>query len=138
MVATETLAVANMVRNRHLSRALSDMALGEFYRQMAYKAPLYGSVHAPVGRFYPSSKTCHACGAVRETLALSERLFVCLECGNIEDRDKNAAMNIRDEGIRTAGLAVSQACGEVGAGPATGETGLCEAGTMPCSLVGTL
>ena len=102
-----------------------------------YKAPLYGSVHAPVDRWYPSSKTCHACGAIRETLALSERVFICLQCGNIEDRDVNAAKNIEDEGLRTAGLAGTYACGEIGAGLATDETGLCEAGTMLCSLVGT-
>ena len=131
VIVIEDLNVAGMVRNRHLARAISDVGMGEFRRQIAYKSGLYGVELLVADRWYPSSKTCSDCGAVRALLSLGERTFVCAECGSVKDRDLNAALNLRTLGLR------GMACGPEGAGSATSETGRDEAGTMPCSLVGT-
>ncbi len=95
-IAMEDLNVKGMVKNHKLARHLSDQAFGEFRRQVEYKADWYGSEVVCVDRFFPSSKTCNACGHVKEKMELSERIFVCELCGHAEDRDINAAKNIRD------------------------------------------
>ena len=94
VVCVEDLNVAGMVKNRHLARSLSDAALGEFRRQLEYKTARYGAVLRVVGRWFPSSKTCSNCGAVKAKLSLSERTFNCDACGTSMDRDLNAAINI--------------------------------------------
>lgn len=108
-VAVEDLNVAGMMRNHHLARALSDAAMSEMVRQLAYKCRWYGRDFVKVGRFYPSSKTCGSCGHVLAGLPLSARRWECPECGAAHDRDLNAAVNIAREGRRilkgTAGLA---------------------------------
>ena len=80
--------------------AVSDAALGELVRQLDYKTQTSGTTLMRVGRFYPSSKTCSACGTVRAKLPLHDRVFDCHECGLHIDRDVNAARNIRAEGVR--------------------------------------
>lgn len=97
-ISIEDLHVKGMIKNKHLSRAISDMGWGECRRQLEYKAPLYGSHLNIIGRFEPSSKMCHRCKTVKKTLTLSERLFLCNACGYIEDRDVNAAKNIKQLG----------------------------------------
>src|SRR5262249_34835398 len=83
----------------------TDAAMGEFRRQLEYKC-LWSRKHLiVVDRFFPSSKMCHACGAINDTLTLSDRDWVC-GCGAVHDRDLNAAINISDEGLRI--LAVGQ------------------------------
>ena len=94
VVCIEDLNVAGMVKNRHLARSLSDAALGEFRRQLEYKTARNGAVLRVVDRWYPSSKTCSNCGAVKAKLSLSERVFNCDACGLSIDRDLNAAINI--------------------------------------------
>lgn len=94
VIVIEDLAVKNMVRNRHLSRAVSDAGWGEFRRMLEYKAAWYGCRVVVADRFYPSSKTCSGCGAVKAELALSERVFTCEACGLVIDRDLNAAINL--------------------------------------------
>jgi putative transposase len=132
LVVCEDLNVAGMLRNRRLARALSDAILGEVTRQLAYKAPMYGTTFVQIDRWYPSSKTCSGCGSVKESLKLSERTYVCTECGLIEDRDVNAAKN-----ILTVGL-TELACGQGSSGHySDGETTLDEAGTTACALVRT-
>jgi putative transposase len=128
VVVAEQLHVKGMVRNRCLSRAISDAAWGEFRRQLAYKGELYGVEIILADRFYPSSKTCSGCGAVKTALALSERTYRCAECGLALDRDVNAARNLLALGLRAT------ACGEECAGSdfGLGETILREAGTIPC------
>ena len=106
-VAVERLHVAGMVRNRCLARAISDAGWAEFKRQLEYKAVLYGTHLVIADPFYPSSKTCSVCGCIRESLALSERVFHCESCGAVLDRDHNAALN-----LRTLGQRGSNACGE--------------------------
>ena len=94
MVVVEQLNVAGMIRNRRLARVLSDAGLAELRRQLSYKTAWYGSRLVVADRFYPSSKTCSACGWVKGKLTVGERTFVCATCGHIIDRDLNAARNL--------------------------------------------
>lgn len=89
-----------MVKNRRLALAVSDVGLGEFIRQLAYKSKAFGGQVVRVGRFYASSKTCSACGYLHQTLTLSDRKWTCQGCGTIYDRDWNAAKNIEQEALR--------------------------------------
>lgn len=104
-VVIEDLSVRNMVRNHSLARAISDAAWSELRRQLEYKADWYGRTVIPIDRFYPSSKTCSACGAITGKLPLNVREWTC-RCGAVHDRDVNAA-----KVILAAGLAVS-VCGD--------------------------
>ena len=94
VVVVEDLNMAGMVRNRRLARALADAGLAELRRQLGYKTTWYGSRLVVADRFYPSSKTCSACGWVKAKLALAERTFTCEACGLQIDRDLNAARNL--------------------------------------------
>jgi putative transposase len=100
VICVEDLNVSGMLRNRHLSKALADGALAELQRQLEYKSLWYGRTFVRVGRFFPSTKRCSACGFVVEKLPLSARRWRCPECGIEHDRDVNAAINIRQEGLR--------------------------------------
>lgn len=101
-ICLEDLNVAGMVKNRNLAKSISDASFGEIARQLSYKSLLYGSKVLFVSRFFPSSKTCHCCGWKNANLSLNDRRFVCQECGVIEDRDVNAALNIKKEALRLA------------------------------------
>jgi putative transposase len=105
VIVIEDLAVGNMVRNRHLARAISDCGWGEFRRQLEYKCARYGRTLVVIDRWYPSSKTCSACGYLLAELCLATRHWTCPSCGARHDRDVNAAKN-----ILAAGQAVT-ACG---------------------------
>jgi putative transposase len=105
VIVIEDLAVKNMVRNRPLAKAISDCGWGEFRRQLEYKASTAGRHLMVIDRWYPSSKTCSACGHLLAELSLRTRTWQCPSCGTRHDRDINAAKN-----ILAAGLAVS-ACG---------------------------
>jgi putative transposase len=105
-VCVESLAVKNLMRNHILAKAISDAGWGELVRQLEYKAAWYGRTLVMIDRWYPSSKRCHACGHVVETLALEVRQWTCPGCGVRHDRDINAAKN-----ILAVGLTVN-ACGE--------------------------
>ena len=93
-MVVEHLNVAGMVRNRRIARALADTGLAELRRMLAYKTTWYGSRLVVADRFYPSSKTCSACGWVKAKLTLAERTFHCEACGLRLDRDLNAARNL--------------------------------------------
>jgi len=93
-IVIEDLHVAGMVRNRHLARAISGLGMAELRRQIEYKAADAGVRIVVADRWYPSSKTCSACGAVRAKLTLAERVFTCESCGTSLDRDLNAARNL--------------------------------------------
>lgn len=101
-VGLEDLNVKGIVMNEHLARAISDVGFGEFRRQMAYKAHLYGTTLVFADRWYPSSKLCSACGFKNETLKLSDRSWVCSCCGATHDRDINAAINLKRLANETA------------------------------------
>ena len=90
----EDLNVKGMMQNKRLSRALSDVALGELKRQVQYKAGWNGVTFMLADRWYPSSKTCSKCGNKKDVLKLSERVYRCAACGNVMDRDLNAAVNL--------------------------------------------
>ncbi len=94
VIVVEDLNVRGMVRNRHLARHISDAGWSEFRRMLAYKTEWYGSHLVVAPRFFASSKTCSACGAVKDELDLSERAYRCAECGMVLDRDLNAARNL--------------------------------------------
>lgn len=93
-VIMEDLNVSDMMKNKHLSNSLSKQCFYQFIRQMKYKCQWNGIEFIQVPRFYPSSKTCSACGAIKKNLKLSERTFICNECGYVIDRDYNAAINL--------------------------------------------
>jgi IS605 OrfB family transposase len=103
-IVIEDLTVRSMLRNHSLARAISDAAWSEFRSLLEYKAPWYGREVIAVDRWFPSSKLCSACGALREKTPSHVRTWRC-GCGATHDRDVNAAKN-----ILAAGLAVS-ACG---------------------------
>jgi putative transposase len=105
MIVIEDLAVSNMVRNRHLARVISDCGWGEFRCQLEYKCERYRRQLVVIDRWYPSSKTCSACGNLLAELSLKTRTWQCPSCGTRHDRDVNAARN-----ILAAGQAVT-ACG---------------------------
>ena len=105
MIVIEDLAVKNMVRNRKLARAISDCGWDEFRRQLGHKCERAGRRLIVINRWYPSSKTCSACGHLLAELSLSTRHWTCPSCGSWHDRDINAAKN-----ILAAGQAVT-ACG---------------------------
>ena len=93
-VVTEDLNVSGMMKNRHLSKAIAEQCFYEFIRQMKYKCEWAGIEFVQADRFYPSSKTCSVCGCIKHDLKLSERTYVCPECGAVIDRDYNAAVNL--------------------------------------------
>ncbi len=105
-ICIEDLSVKNMVQNRHLAKSISDVGWGEFARQLEYKAQWYGRTLIKIDKWYPSSKRCHSCGHVLDSLSLDERFWLCPECKTFHDRDINAAKN-----VLAVGLTVS-ACGE--------------------------
>src|SRR5665648_769202 len=93
-VVIEDLHVAGMVKNRRLARHVADASFAQIRRQLEYKTEWRGGRLIVVDRWFPSSKTCSACGAVKAKLALSERTYVCTQCGLALDRDANAARNL--------------------------------------------
>jgi putative transposase len=105
IIVIEDLNISGMIRNRHLARAISDCGWGEFRRQLEYKCERSGRELVVIDRWYPSSKTCSACGHRLAELSLGTRHWTCPSCGARHDRDLNAAKN-----ILAAGQAVT-ACG---------------------------
>ena len=94
IIVLEDLNVKGMMANRKMSRAVGDVGMYEFKRQITYKAEKYGSTVNTVSRWFPSSKTCSCCGWVDEDQDLDDRVFVCERCGYVADRDYNAAKNL--------------------------------------------
>ena len=107
VICVENLAVKNMVKNHNLAKAISDASWSEFTRMLKYKAGQDGKVYQEVDRFFPSSKTCSVCLNRIGSLALDIRSWQCQNCGTKHDRDVNAAINIRDEGLRILALGTS-------------------------------
>jgi putative transposase len=124
-VVIEDLTPSNMVKNHCLAKAISDASFGLFRQLLTYKAQLYGTRLIVADRFYPSSKTCSACGRVKGVLTLNERMYHCV-CGLSLDRDLNAARNL---------VQLATACGEVT--PVELSSDGVETGTKPCVLVRT-
>ena len=93
-IVIEDLHVKGMVRNRTLSRAISDMGFGTFRQMLSYKAEAYGAEVIVAERWFPSSKVCRICGVLNDHLTLKDRVFVCGGCGHTENRDLHAAQNL--------------------------------------------
>ena len=103
VICVEDLNVKGMVKNHNLAESICEMNFGEFRRMLEYKANWYNRKIVFVDRFYPSSKTCHNCGYINKSLTLKDRQWVCPQCGEVIERDYNAALNILDEGLRIIG-----------------------------------
>ncbi len=129
VVTIEDLNVAGMTQDHYLAGAVADASLGEFRRQIEYKADWYGVRLVVADRFYPSSKRCSVCGCVKPYLRLSERVFVCEKCGAVLDRDVNAGRNLAQLSS-TVSSTGTHACGE-GRLQVFGPVPLEEAGTSP-------
>ena len=100
VICMEDLNVKGMSKNHNLSESILEMNFGEFRRMLEYKANWYNRKIVFVNRFYPSSKTCNHCGYINKTLKLSDREWICPQCGSVIERDYNASLNILQEGLR--------------------------------------
>ena len=98
-VVMETLNIRGMMSNRHLAKAIGKQGLYEFRRQLKYKCEFNGIEFVEADTWYPSSKTCSECGHVKTRLSLSERTYICEECGCVIDRDYNASINLSRYGL---------------------------------------
>jgi putative transposase len=138
VIVIEDLNVQGMLRNHHLARSVGDEGWGTFRKMLEYKTQWYSSKLVVIPRFEPSSKRCNHCGVVNKDLKLSDRTWVCLNCGAINERDPNASKNIRDKGIEmlsTDSLSGFQACG-VDVRPSYAMAVDCEAGSKHTSRRG--
>lgn len=140
VIGMEDLHVSGMLKNCKLARAIADVGLSEFRRQLTYKAIDAGVQIHVVSRWQPSSKTCSCCGWYNPDLTLSDRVFVCQECGLVIDRDLNAARNLELfaylELMSTASYAGFYGSGQGGSGflETEGETALGERATEPVPM----
>ena len=94
-ITIENLNVSGMMKNRHLSKTVASQRFYEFKVKLQAKCKENGIELRVVDRWYPSSKTCHCCGVIKKDLKLSDRIFRC-NCGYVENRDMNAALNLKD------------------------------------------
>ena len=117
VIVVENLNVKGMVRNRKLSKAISDVGWGMFVNFLAYKLDQKEGKLLEIDRFFPSSKKCSCCGHVVGELPLDIREWDCPSCGTHHDRDANAASNIRTEGIRILALSAVEAMAMDGGNP---------------------
>ena len=104
VVVMEDLNVSGMMKNHKLAKSIQDVSFCELKRILEYKSSWNDKRVIFIDRFYPSSKLCSACGYKNNELLLSDREWVCPECGVVHDRDINAALNIMNEGKRIIGL----------------------------------
>ena len=113
VIVVENLAVKNMVKNHKLAKSISDCGWGQFCTMLKYKAEWSGKYYIEVDRFFTSSKTCNYCLNQIDSLSLDIRSWQCPKCETIHDRDINAAVNIRDEGLRLLAVGhIATASGE--------------------------
>ena len=99
VIGVEDIDMKVMSRSMHFGKSVMDDGYGMFRSMLEYKLSERGKELVKVGRFFPSSKRCSCCGEIKEDLKLSDRIFIC-ECGNVLDRDVNAAINIKMEAMR--------------------------------------
>jgi len=139
-ICVEDLNVSGMVKNHCLALSISDAGFGEFRRQLEYKSVLNGNTLIFADRWFPSSKTCSGCGSVKEDILLSEREYVCDTCGMVMDRDLNAAINLKNYGLKQLRV-VNPEVTPVETGALTcraaSETTVIEAGISECPEMNT-
>ena len=122
VIGIEDLNVRGLMANRHLARAVADVGMWEFGRQLTYKSAMYGARIVVADRWFPSSKRCSACGHVQADLTLADREWSCEACGAIHNRGRNSAINLRlvaESSLAAASLSEQSgssvtACGENG------------------------
>ncbi len=100
VISIENLNVKGMMKNHNLSKSIQEVSFSRFKEILKYKAQWYGREIVEIDKFFPSSKLCSCCRYKNDGLTLSVREWICPECGEIHDRDLNAAMNIKNEGLR--------------------------------------
>lgn len=100
LIVIEDLNVNGMLKNSKLAKAIADAGFGEIRRQFEYKTDFYNGVVGVVDQWFPSSKLCSGCGEKKLDLTQSDRLWTCEHCGQENERDLNAAINLKNEGIR--------------------------------------
>jgi putative transposase len=106
-ICMESLRVSNMVKNHNFAMSISDAGWGKFVEFLKYKSEWCGKNIIEVGTFYPSSKTCSNCKHINRELKLSELTWICEVCNSTHDRNTNASKNIKFEGLRISGEALS-------------------------------
>ena len=95
-IVIEDLNVSGMMKNKHLSKAIQKQEFYKFRQYLTYKCQFYGVELIVADRFFASSKTCSCCGYKKQFLSLSERVYICPDCGAVIDRDLNAAINLKN------------------------------------------
>jgi putative transposase len=118
-ICIESLQVKNMVKHPTLAKAIHDVGWGAFVRMLEYKAAWYGRTLVKIDKWYPSSKRCHACGHILNSLTLDVRHWTCPACGVVHDRDVNAAQNILAVGLTVAAGGEAVRPGRVRPSPAS-------------------
>lgn len=103
VIAIEDLKISNMLKNHKLAKSIQRQAWGMFVRMLEYKTYWNNKILVKVDTYYPSTKTCSVCGNVQD-MSLSDRVYECNACHTVIDRDYNAAINIKNEGLRLLGL----------------------------------
>lgn len=135
VIVVEDLAVANMLKNHHLAAAISDQGWGELRRQLQYKTTRHGGQLIAADRFFPSSKTCSRCGAVKAKQTLAERTYTCGVCTLVADRDVNAAANLAAWGEHQLTLVIQDGDRHPGGPTAQNLAHACGGGNEPAHPV---
>lgn len=105
-IVLEDLNVKGIMNNKHLSKAIQEQCLYEFNRQIQYKSSWNNIKFIEADRFFPSSKLCSICGCINKNLKLSDRIYICPDCGNEIDRDYQASLNLKQYGENVLQLAI--------------------------------
>jgi putative transposase len=100
VIVMENLNVFGMLKNHNIARSMQELSLYRFKEILKYKAAWYGRDVVEIDRWFPSSKLCSTCGNKNTELTLKDRLWTCSKCNTKHDRDYNAALNIKKEGLR--------------------------------------
>jgi putative transposase len=100
VMVMENLNVRGMMKNHNLAKSIQELSLNKFKTMLKYKSIWYGRDLVQIDRWFPSSKLCNCCGYKNDNLSLKDRIWTCPDCGEVHDRDLNAAINIRNEGLK--------------------------------------